>query len=95
MSLESTTSMNFSQALVSIKEGHKVRRKGWNGKGMFLFLVKEFTFKVNRKPLLDIYPAGTEIKHHSHIDMKIADNTIVPWLASQTDLLAEDWEVLP
>jgi len=66
-------------------------RKDWNGKDMFIFLVPDSTFKVNRPPLLGIYPEGTEINYHAHIDMKTADGMVVPWLASQTDILAEDW----
>lgn len=83
--------MNFGDALAALKQGGRVAREGWNGKGMFLFLVPGSTFKVNRPPLLGIYPEGTEINYCPHIDMKTADNKIVPWLASQTDVLAEDW----
>ena len=86
--------MDFSLALKSLKEGYKVSRQGWNGKGMFVFLVPGSTFKVNRPPLLGIYPEGTEIKYHGHVDMKTADGQIVPWLCSQTDLLAEDWGIV-
>lgn len=86
--------MSFSTALELIRLGHKVARAGWNGKGMFLFLVSGSTFVVNRPPLLGIYPEGTQINYHSHIDMKTADGTIVPWLASQTDLLSDDWGVV-
>jgi hypothetical protein len=86
--------MNFSQALDQIKAGKKVSREGWNGKGMFVFLVPGSTIKVNRAPLLSAFPEGTEIKYHSHVDMKTADNQIVPWLCSQTDLLADDWGVV-
>lgn len=84
-------SMDFSHALSLLKQGYKVSRSGWNGKGMFLFLVDGSTFKVNRAPLLGIYPKGTEINYHGHIDMKTADNMVVPWLCSQTDMLADDW----
>lgn len=83
--------MNFGQELEALKSGQRVAREGWNGKGMFLFLVPGSTFKVNRPPLLGIYPEGTEVQYHAHIDMKTAHGTIVPWLASQTDVLAEDW----
>lgn len=86
--------MNFGEALASLKNGERVAREGWNGKGMFLFLVPGSEFKVNRPPLLGIYPEGTEIKYHAHIDMKTADGQIVPWLASQTDVLADDWRVV-
>ena len=86
--------MNFSDALNEIKAGEKVARSGWNGKGMFLFLVPGSTFAVNRPPLLGIYPAGTEINYHAHIDMRTADGMIVPWLASQTDILSEDYFIV-
>jgi hypothetical protein len=86
--------VNFSEALVEIKNGKRVSREGWNGKGMFVFLVPGSIFKVNRAPLLGIYPEGTEIKYHAHVDMKTADNQVVPWLVSQTDLLADDWGVV-
>lgn len=86
--------MDFSTALHFIKAGHKVARSGWNGKDMFLFLVPGSTFIVNRPPLLGIYPEGTKIDYHAHIDMKTAQGYVVPWLASQADLLAEDWIVL-
>ena len=86
--------MKFEEALKELKNGSRIARKGWNGKGMFLFLVPGSTFKVNRPPLLGIYEEGTEINYHAHIDMKTAQGDIVPWLASQTDMLAEDWIIL-
>lgn len=83
--------MDFGQALAAIKVGKKVARADWNGKDMFLFLVPGSTFAVNRAPLLGIYPEGTQINYHAHIDMKTAQGYVVPWLASQADLLSEDW----
>ena len=61
---------------------------------MFIFLVQGSEFIVNRPPLLGIYPEGTKIKYHAHVDMRTADGQVVPWLCSQTDMLAEDWEVV-
>lgn len=86
--------MTFGQALEALKEGKKVSRSGWNGKGMFLFLVPGSTFVVNRAPLLGIYPEGTVIDYCPHVDMRTADGKIVPWLCSQTDMLADDWDVV-
>lgn len=80
-------------AIKQMQNGSRVARAGWNGKGMFLFLVPGSTFKVNRAPLLGIYPEGTEINYQPHVDMKTAQDTVVPWLASQSDLLANDWEI--
>jgi len=86
--------MDFGLALDHIKAGRRVRRIGWNGKGMFLFLVPGSVFKVNRPPLLGIYPEGTEVTYLPHIDMRTADGSIVPWLASQADLLSNDWLIV-
>jgi len=83
--------MTFSAALEKVKRGSKMTRKGWNGVGMFIFLVPGSRFEVNRPPLLGIYPEGTQIDYHGHIDMRTANGVIVPWVASQADLLAEDW----
>jgi hypothetical protein len=83
--------MDFGDALEAIKNGERVARAGWNGKDMFIFLVPGSTFEVNRPPLLGIYPEGTKVEYHAHIDMKTAQGYVVPWLASQADLLAEDW----
>jgi len=85
---------DFGEALRVLKQGGKVARAGWNGRGMFLFLVPGSTFHVNRPPLLGIYPEGTEIKYHAHVDMRTAGGQIVPWVCSQSDMLADDWYVV-
>ena len=82
---------DFSTALKWIKEGKRVARTGWNGKNMFLFLVPGSRFTVNREPLMSILGEGTEVDYHGHVDMRTATGQIVPWLCSQTDMLAEDW----
>ena len=86
--------MNFGNAIEALKEGKRVARAGWNGKGMFLFLVPGSNFIVNREPLLSIMGEGAQITYRPHIDMKDAEGKVVPWLASQTDMLAEDWAIV-
>lgn len=88
------TAMSFGHAIHALKAGYKVARSGWNGKDMFLFLVPGSTFTVNRAPLLGIYPEGTKIDYHAHVDMKTAQGYVVPWLASQSDILADDWIIV-
>ena len=68
--------MNFSKALDNLKSGDYIARQGWNGKGMWLGLQKP---DENSKMTLP------------YIFMKTACNNLVPWLASQTDILADDW----
>lgn len=84
---------DFGWALALLKRGQRVARTGWNGKGMFLFLVSGSHFQVNRAPLLGIYPEGTGIDYRPHIDMKTAQGDVVPWVASQSDLIEEDWQI--
>jgi len=86
--------LTFGDAINLLKLGYNLAREGWNGKDMFLFLVPGSHFKVNRPPLLGIYPEGTEIDYQPHIDMKTAQDTVVPWLASQSDMLAEDYYIV-
>lgn len=74
-------------AVKQLWNGSKVRRVGWNGKGMFLFLVADWKATNVAAVPPDKYPALP------FIAMKTADEKIVPWLASQTDILAADWEL--
>jgi len=84
---------NFSTALNLLKEGHALQRSGWNGKGLYVYLVPA-----------NSYPAVTEIAKKNFGDMvpysaylaiKSVDNTVVPWHPSQTDILADDWDLIP
>lgn len=68
--------MNFGQALQALKNGSKVSRNGWNGKNMWLALQ---------------VPDANSKMSLPYIYMFTADAKLVPWLASQTDVLAEDW----
>lgn len=90
--------MDFSQALVHLKAGNAVSRAGWNGKGMFVYLVKGSLVNELRGEAAKHVgqPAQGDAQVISgHIDMKAADGSIVVgWLASQTDILADDWGVV-
>lgn len=90
--LQTGTGFSFSKAVEALKEGKMVSREGWNGKGMWLRMVSEGRWGID-----------VEIREESNrqidsllpwIGMKTADRKFVPWLASQTDILAEDWCIL-
>lgn len=85
--------MNFEKALELIKGGHQLTREGWNGKGMFCFLVAGSEFEVNRAPLNTIFAPGTKVTYRPHIDLKAADGSIGVWHPSMSDVMAEDWKV--
>ncbi|OFC75875.1 DUF2829 domain-containing protein [Bacillus thuringiensis] len=82
--------MDFGSALELLKQGERVAREGWNGKDMFLYLIKGNELSKGLK-----YGYGEYVGEPSFVDtvaMKTAQNTIVVgWLASQSDMLANDW----
>lgn len=80
--------LTFGHALEALKAGYRVGREGWNGKGLWLQLVSADDWEL--KYLHDAY--GHEVA--PFICIKSVDDKIVPWLASQTDVLAEDWAVV-
>lgn len=113
--------VSFSAALLALKEGKLVARKGWNGKGMFIFMrpadklpIEMVIDKVKSLPqsvkdyylqdildengnriLSDQISADDTVEFTAYLCMKSADGKIVNgWLASQTDILSEDWIIL-
>lgn len=88
--------MNFGQAIDALKAGKKVQRQGWSGKGMFLVLDPGSVVNELREGSA-YHKAGItgSITINPHIDMKTATGEMQPgWLASQTDVLADDWQVV-
>lgn len=86
--------MDFSDALRRLKAGKSVKREGWNGKGMFLYLVPNSETPVAPNTALAANePVGTMHGMQRYVAMKTADNTSVPWLCSQSDMLADDWTI--
>lgn len=70
--------MNFGEAIEALKRGDRVSREGWNGKGMWLALQTPDEHSKMSLP---------------YIYMKTVGGGLVPWLASQTDMLADDWGI--
>ena len=101
---------SFGEAIKYLKRGSKVARKGWNGKGMFIFMRPEDSLPTNMivnqvKSLPESfkrwvannhgYSETDRIKFTAYLCMKAADGTVVNgWLASQTDMLANDWMIV-
>jgi hypothetical protein len=92
--------MDFGGALKHLRGGGRVTRRGWNGMGMWICLspgmesvrAEDFWAMPNRA--FAVGRGGTATVR-PYITMKCADDTIVPWFASQSDMLAEDWEGVP
>jgi len=89
----------FGHAISALKSGKRVSRSGWNGKGMYLWLLPAAMVKAEwcREPhLKEVAEAnGGEIEALGSICMMTADKKVLTgWLASQSDMFAEDWEIL-
>ena len=82
---ESETGLDIGGAVSYLHKGKRVARAGWNGKNMWLHLVENWTFTDGKNDNYSCAP---------FVAMKTADNISVPWLCSQTDLLAMDWFLL-
>lgn len=79
---------DFGYALTELRCGEKLRRRGWNGSGIFIALQMPDENSFMTKPYIYIDTTGLQT---NNLD---APKCRVPWLASQTDMLAEDWEVI-
>lgn len=79
-----TCELTFGEAIELLKLGKRVAREGWNGKGMWIGLHQEGGEFVRDE-------CGTTLTYRDYIVMKTADNELVPWTASQSDVLADDW----
>ena len=88
--------MNFGEAIANLKYGNKVARAGWNGKGMFLIYVPgTVDAKLNEGTPYQKALQSNIVTINPHIDIYTATGEFQPgWLASQADMLAEDWTVV-
>ena len=89
-----TSGMTFGLSIEALKKGYKVARSGWNGKGMWLIL--QTGSEVTLRDGTCYHKAGLKhVKIDPHIDMFTAAGTMQPgWLASQADILADDWQII-
>lgn len=91
-----TNGLTFGAAIEALKKGLKVARAGWNGKGMFLYYVPAAAYPAQRNlngTILGTFPDDM-VPYCAYIAMKTARDNVVPWLASQTDVLADDWTIV-
>ena len=81
-------SMTFSEALEALKSGERLQRAGWNGKGIFIEIQFPDENSKMTSPYIYIDTTGLQT------DNDAAPQCCVPWLASQTDMLCDDWQIL-
>ena len=88
--------MAFGSAITAMKDGHRVARSGWNGKGMFLYYVPENKYPASRNEhgtMIGVFKDDM-VPYREYIALKTVDNQVVPWAPSISDALAEDWQIV-
>jgi hypothetical protein len=89
--------MDFGKALEALKLGSRLARTGWNGTGMYVVRMPGYPTGIPANQAsaeAHGVPAGTSLVVREYLAMWTADGSVVPWVASQTDLLAEDWTIV-
>ncbi|PEI49937.1 DUF2829 domain-containing protein [Bacillus toyonensis] len=85
--------MNFGQAIEAVKTGNKIARKGWNGKGMFVYYVPAAAYPPATDIMKEAF-GGENVPYRAYLALKTAQNDVATWSPSTSDALAEDWEVI-
>jgi hypothetical protein len=89
-----TDGVSFGLAVEALKQGSKVTREGWNGKGMFLYYVSADYYPVKMDAAKSFFGENSLVPYRDYIAMKTVNNDVVPWVASQSDILAHDWKIV-
>ena len=86
--------MKFGEALEELKKGVKVARDGWNGKGMFVYLVPAGRFAAYTEVAKDIAGEDGKVDYNPYFAIKNVNGTVSTWVPSVNDCLSEDWFIV-
>jgi hypothetical protein len=84
--------LNFSFALEHVKQGDKIARYGWNGKGMFVYYIPAASYPAQTDVAKETF--GDMVKYNAYLAIKTVNGTVSTWVPSINDVLADDWEVI-
>jgi GMP synthase-like glutamine amidotransferase len=86
--------LSFGDALAAMKIGQRVARAGWNGKGMFAYLVPAASYPVQTGAAKAHFGEGAMVPYRAYLALKTVDEDVATWAPSCSDVLADDWEIL-
>ena len=89
--MEDRNLFDFGEAIKRLKNGKKVLRAGWNGKGMFLYYVPAASYPAMTPIAQEEWGDNGMVPYGAYVAIKTAQGNVVPWNASQSDMLSEDW----
>ncbi len=88
------TRLNFGDAIQLLKAGARLARTGWNGRGMFIYLVPAASYPVQTGAAKAHFGAGAMVPYNAYMAIKNVDETVSTWVPSVNDCLAEDWVIV-
>lgn len=86
--------MNFGDAIKELKLGKRLQRTGWNGKGLFIYLVPAASYPVQTGAAKEHFGEGAMVPYAAYLALKNVDETVSTWAPSINDTLADDWQVI-
>ena len=86
--------MNFGDAIKELKLGKRLQRTGWNGKGLFIYLVPAASYPAQTGAAKEHFGEGAMVPYAAYLALKNVDETVSTWAPSINDTLAEDWQVV-
>lgn len=85
--------LTFGLAVEALKKGHKITRAGWNGKGMFVYLVPAASYPAQTDAAKSHFGDGALVPYNAYMAIKNVNDTVSTWVPSVNDCLAEDWSI--
>jgi hypothetical protein len=85
--------MPFGLAVEALRRGDRVARAGWNGKGMFVYLVPANSYPAQTAVAKAFFGEGAMVPYNAYLALKGVDGTVNTWVPSISDVLAEDWAI--
>jgi hypothetical protein len=86
--------ISFGDAVLMLKSGQKLARAGWNGKGMFVYLVPAAAYPVQTGAAKSHFGENSMVPYNAYMAIKNVDDTVSTWVPSVNDVLAEDWHTV-
>lgn len=86
--------MDFGDAIRALKDGKRVAREGWNGKGMFIYYVPANSYPVQTGAAKSYFGEGSLVPYSAYLAIKNVNETVSTWVPSINDVLAEDWAIV-
>ena len=92
--INKTSRLGFGAAIEAMKNGKRVAREGWNGKGMFLYYISADRYPAKTEIAKTIADDDGKVPYGAYVALKTVSGLVIPWTPNMLDMLAEDWVIV-